>query len=239
MNIALNNSKLDLIKAPRPDSKNAHVETDATDLEHDNDLDESRKIGEELGVDPAQKTQGIAQEDRAVQALTGVANIGRKIGSKTLNVLGFVGITASALSYILFRFKILSAIIAAPAIGAFYIGNNLKAAVEKTEKESGLISDPREVIKKAKDDSIYLESNFKKVVAAMVRVGEMKDKDPKKVAALIDLAKIVKKVRAKETELTKVDKSSNMLLQIKHFIDIYDAIRAHEAQLEIESHEKQ
>jgi polyhydroxyalkanoate synthesis regulator phasin len=227
MNLAINNSTTQLAKANRPEFDNSYDLDDKPGLKADAvDLDSSRKIGEELGLaKPAKEIKSQNQEDKAVQALTGIANLGRKIGSKVLNILGFGGVTLSALSYILFRFKLLSAVIAAPALGAFYIANTLKKAAKESEEDSGVISDPRAIISKAKDDSTYLEKNFKKIVAAMVKVGEMKDKDPKKLEALKDLCKVAKKVAAKRTELKTVDKGSSQLYKIKQFMDIYDSVK--------------
>lgn len=226
MNLAINNSTTQLAKAQRPELDDSYDLNDKAELEADAvDLDSSRKIGEELGLDSLKETKPQSKEDKAVQALTGVANLGRKLGSTALNIGGFIGITVSALSYILFRFKLLSTLIAAPALGAFYIANTLKKAAKESEKESGLISDPREIISKAKDDSTYLEENFKTIVAAMVKVGEMKDKDPKKLEALRDLRKVAQKVAAKRTELKTVDKRSSQIYKIKQFMDIYDSVK--------------
>lgn len=221
-------------KAQRPETL-VEQEVDLYGDEEQRDLDESRKIGEELGAQSIESAKPVDSEQKAIQALTGIANIGRKVGSKALNTTGFVGISVAALSYIMFRLKIVAAALAAPALGAFYIANNLKKSAKESEEKSGLISDPKEIIKHAKDDSTYLEKNFRKVVAAMVKVSEMNDKDPKKAVVLKDLRKVAKKVSAKRTELLKIDKSSNMLLKIKHFMDIYDSVKVAETQSELEA----
>lgn len=235
MNLAINNSTNQELKAQRSDSDTAQNHSNT--VEHDDhDLELSRSVGEQLGAESLEDTKPENQEDKAVQALTSVANLGRKIGSKALNLSGFIGITVSALSYIFFRFKLLSAAIAAPALGAFYIANTLKNAAKKSQKESGFISDPATIIAKAKDDSTYLEEDFKKVVAAMVKIGEMKDADPKKQTALFDLRKVAKKVSAKRTELKKINQSSNQLQlqKIKNFMDIYDSVKIGQDQSEID-----
>lgn len=226
MNIAIDNPSL-APQAQKPELKTTDInkpQGSSIDIDHE----EIRSLGTELATtNPAQakKVDDIAKEEKTLTVLNSVVNFARKIGSKALNAGGFIGITMAALSYIMFNFRLVAAFFAVPSVGAFYIANTLKKSAKASEKELGILSDPTKVIQKAKNDSLFMEENFNKVTASMVKIGEMKDKDPKKQEALEDLKLVARKVASKRNEVKAIENTSHELFELNRFLEIYSDIQ--------------
>jgi hypothetical protein len=228
MNIAIDNPSK-ATQAQKPEqmlitSNDPQDTSNSLNLDHE----EIRSLGKELATsNPVQtkKIDEIEKEEKTLTVLNSVVNFARKIGSKALNAGGFVGITMAALSYILFNFRLLSAFFAIPSVGAFFIANTLKKNAKASERELGILSDPTQLIKRAKNDSIFMEENFSKVTAAMVKIGEMKDKDPKKQEALKDLDQVARKIVSKRNEVKAIENTSHELFELNRFLEIYSDIQ--------------
>jgi hypothetical protein len=225
MNLSITNSDT---SSTRPqgsnlDSKASGQASDLADL--DISSSDSRKLGEDLANQKIKtfKNQVLPKEERAIELLNSVANTGRKLGSKVLNFFGFTGATLTGISF-MFGFRILSVLLAVPTVGALYLANHFKRTAKSKEDELGLFTDPVKIIKKAKSDSLFLESDFKKVLAAMVKIGELKNTDLRKTEALADLGVVARKVSTKKLELSSTDKTNHELLDLDKFLDIYGSL---------------
>jgi hypothetical protein len=226
MNLSVTNSNLSSARAQssKLDSKASEQANDLADL--DISSSDSRRLGEDLANQKIKNTvkyQVLPKEEKAIEVLNSVANTGRKLGSKVLNFFGFTGATLTGVSF-MFGFKILSALLAVPTVGALYLANHLKHLAKRKEDDLGLLTDPLKIIKKAKSDSLFLESDFNKVLAAMVKIGEFKNTDPRKTEALADLSAVARKVSTKKLELSSTDKTNHELLDLNKFLDIYGSL---------------
>lgn len=218
MNLSITKSNTNSVRAQSPNlTSKINQQDDFTP-----DLDISSSDSRRLGVDIA-KSQTLPKEEKAIEVLNSVANTGRKLGSKVLNFFGFTGATFTGIAF-MFGFKLLSVLFAVPTAGALYLANHLKHIAKTKEDDLGLLTDPVKIIKKAKSDSLFLESDFKKVLAAMVKIGEFKNTDPRKKEAFSDLAIVARKVSAKRLELSSIDKTNHELLDLNKFLDIYGSL---------------
>lgn len=216
-------------------TKGPEVQTEPHDNEHSHEAQleqnlglDSRELGEEISKKENEaKIAGddFPKDEKALNWIKTITNGFRKIGAKALNFLGFGGMTLAAISYIGFRFKWLAAFFAAPSLGAFFIANSMKKAAQKNELDTGMFTDPATIIKAAKENSLYLEKNFNNIIRAMVRVGEMSDKNSQKSEILADLKILARTVGAKRQEIKSVDPTNNELFEIQKFMDIYDSIK--------------
>jgi hypothetical protein len=226
MNLSITNSNTSSTRAQGSnlDSKASEKANDLADL--DISSSDSRKLGEDLANQKIKNTvkhQVLPKEEKAIGVLNSGANIVIKFGSKVLNFFGFTGATLTGVSF-MFGFKILSVLLAVPTVGALYLANHFKRTAKSKEDELGLFTDPVKIIKKAKSDSLFLESDFKKVLAAMVKIGELKNTDLRKTEALADLGVVARKVSTKKLELSSTDKTNHELLDLDKFLDIYGSL---------------
>ena len=68
----------------------------------------------------------------------------------------------------------------------------------------------------------------------MVKIGEFKNTDPRKIEALADLSAVARKVSTKKLELSSIDKTNHELLDLNKFLDIYGSLNPSQSNSETE-----
>ena len=155
MNLQITNSTDTANQAQKPETQSAKT-TFKANLEP-KDKDATRTQGEELAsadihLEESEAPEAV-EEAKALGALNKVANLGRRVGSGALKVMGFGGMTLTALTY-MFGFKMIALIFALPSAGAFFIAHTLSKQAKQSEKDLDLLADPIKIVERAKNNAL-------------------------------------------------------------------------------------